>query len=111
MGRSMSGGDDDVCQHWNTSSVAFMGGAVKGGTQFGGVGTTSLASIPLLASGAMDPAYDPATGVVQSGKTPDPAGGVPDAGSVYATALDLCGIPKASQKGRNKGQPLAFVKK
>jgi hypothetical protein len=111
MGRSMSGGDDDVCQHWTTSSVAFLGGAVKGGTQFGGVGTTSLASIPVLPSGALDPAYDPVTGIVQSGKTPDPTAFVPDAGHVYATALDLCGIAKASQKGKNQGQPLSFVKK
>jgi uncharacterized protein (DUF1501 family) len=111
MGRSMGGGDDDVCQHWNPSSVCFLGGSVKGGTQFGRIGTASLDSIPTMPDGSLDPAYDATTGLMKSGATKSPASFVSDAGSVYATALDLSGISKANQKGRNKGTPLAFVKK
>lgn len=111
MGRSVSGGDDDVCQHWDTSSVAFLGGTVKGGTQFGRVGSSSLDSIPLLANGAMDPAYEATTGLVKSGMTPNAAAFVPDAGHVYATALELSGIPRASQTGKNTKPSLSFVKK
>ncbi len=109
MGRSMSGGDDDVCQHWNPSSVAFLGGLVKGGTQFGRVGTTSLDAIPTMPDGTLDPAFDPVTGQLNGTKSPNSF--VSDAGHVYATALDLTGIAKANQKGKNKGTPLAFVKK
>ncbi len=111
MGRSMSGGDEDVCQHWNTSSVAFLGGTVKGGTQFGRVGSVSLDSIPLLPDGTLDPAYDPNTGVLKPGSSPTVGGSVPDAGHVYATALELAGIPKSAQKGKNTQPALAFVKK
>jgi hypothetical protein len=111
MGRSMSGGDDDVCQHWDTSSVAFMGGAVKGGTQFGGVGTTSLDSIPIMPDGSKDPAFDPVTGALKSGATQSPSSFVSGAGHVYATALELTGIPKANQKGKNTSPSLLFVKK
>jgi len=111
MGRSVSGGDDDVCQHWNPSSVAFLGGTVKGGTQFGKIGTTTLDAIPVLPDGTLDPAYDADTGVLKSGSTKNPNSLVTDAGNVYATALDLSGISKANQKGKNNGTPLAFVKK
>jgi uncharacterized protein (DUF1501 family) len=109
MGRSLSGGDDDVSQHWSTSSVAFMGGAVKGGTQFGRVGTSSLDSIPLMPDGTLDPAYDATTGILKGTKSAQSF--VTDAGHVYATALDLSGIAKSAQKGRNNRPPLAFVKK
>jgi hypothetical protein len=111
MGRSMSGGDDDVCQHWSPSSVAFLGGAVKGGTQFGKIGTTSLAPIPTMPDGTLDPAFDATTGVLKPGQNQSANSFISDAGSVYATALDLSGISKANQKGRNTGVPLAFVKK
>ena len=50
---------------------------------------------------------DPITGEPKGTKSPNSF--ISDAGSVYATALDLSGIPKANQKGRNKGTPLAFV--
>jgi hypothetical protein len=109
MGRSMSGGDDDVCQHWDTNSVAFMGGAVKGGTQFGGVGSQSMDSIPLMPDGTIDPAYDPVTGNLNGTKSPNSF--VSDAGHVYATALELTGIPKAAQKGKNTSPSMLFVKK
>jgi hypothetical protein len=111
MGRSMSGGDDDVCQHWDTSSVAFLGGAVKGGTQFGKVGSGSLDSIPMMPDGTLDPAFDPNTGVLKSGATQSPNSFVSDSGYVYATALDLAGISKPNQKGRNTRASMAFVKK
>lgn len=111
MGRSMSGGDDDVCQHWNTSSVAFLGGTVKGGTQFGRVGQGSLDSIPIMPDGSLDPAFDPTTGILKSGSQPSAQGFVPDSGHVYATALELSGIPKSAQKGKNTRSALSFVKK
>ncbi len=111
MGRSVSGGDDDVCQHWDTSSTAFLGGTVKGGTQFGKVGTVSLDSIPMMPDGTLDPAYDATTGLVKTGMQKNANSFVSDAGSVYATALELSGISKANQKGKNTGLPMAFVKK
>jgi len=117
MGRSLGGGDDpqggdpDVCQHWDTSSVAFLGGTVKGGTQFGRVGSTSLDAIPILADGTIDPAYDPTTGTIKPGMTQNPAAFIPDAGHVYATALELSGIPKSAQTGKNTKPPLTFLKK
>ncbi|HVH42655.1 MAG TPA: DUF1501 domain-containing protein [Labilithrix sp.] len=111
MGRSLGGGDDDVCQHWNTSSVAFLGGNVKGGTQFGAVGTQSLDAIPTMPDGSLDPAYDPVTGVLKGGATKSASSFVSDAGHVYATALELAGIPKSMQTGKNARPPLSFVKK
>jgi hypothetical protein len=36
---------------------------------------------------------------------------VSDAGHVYATALELAGIPKSAQKGKNTRPSLSFVKK
>lgn len=111
MGRSMGGGDDDVCQHWDTSSVAFLGGTVKGGTQFGRVGTTTLDAIPVMPDGTLDPAYDPITGVLKPMSQPTAGGYVSDAGHVYATALELTGISKANQKGKNTRPPMLFVKK
>lgn len=111
MGRSMSGGDDDVCQHWGTSSVAFLGAGVKGGTQWGKVGSVSTDAIPTMPNGTLDPAYDAETGVLKAGATKSPQSFVSDAGSVYATALELQGIAKSAQTGKNTGQPLAFVKK
>lgn len=111
MGRSLGGGDDDVCQHWDTSSVAFLGGSVKGGTQFGGVGTQSLDSIPVMPDGTLDPSYDPATGMLKSGQSKAPNSFVSDSGHVYATALDLCGISKGSQTGKNTSPSMSFVKK
>lgn len=111
MGRSLSGGDDDVSQHWNTSSVAFLGGNVKGGTQFGRVGTGSLDSIPIMPDGSLDPAFDPETGVLKAGAQKSAQSFIPDAGHVYATALELAGIPKSAQKGKNTRPALSFVKR
>lgn len=98
----------DVCQHWRTSSVAFLGGNVKAGTQFGRVGSATLDSIPLVADGTLDPAFDPETGLQRSGQTQ--TGIVTDAGHVYATALLLSDV-EPSGKGRNERPPLSFIHK
>ena len=115
MGRSLGsdkpGDAEDVCQHWNTSSVAFLGGTVKGNTQFGAVGRESLDAVPILPNGMLDPAYDPATGTLKPLATKSPDSFITGAGHVYATALELAGIPKANQKGKNDASPLSFVKK
>jgi hypothetical protein len=105
--------DQDCCQHWPTHSVAFLGGSVRANTQWGGVGAVTLDSIPLLPDGRMDPAYDPATGLLLAGRTKAPESFVSDAGHVYSTALRLAGLDplalKAQGKGRNDRPPLAFV--
>ena len=101
--------EQDCCQHWKVSSVAFLGGNVKGGTQFGRVGTSSLEGIPIdLTTGALDPAYNPVTGVLQGTKASTSA--VTNAGHVYSTALALCGIDPAG-KGKNVQPALPFIKK
>jgi hypothetical protein len=100
--------EQDCCQHWKVNSVAFLGGNVQGDHQYGRVGTSSLEGIPLRADGTLDPAYNPATGVLQG--TKDPNSFVPDAGHVYATALELAGV-NPTGKGRNVKPPLSFIKK
>ena len=75
------------------------------------LGTATLDSIPLLPDGNLDPAFDPETGNLKSGATPSPQGFIPDAGHVYATALELSGISKANQTGKNNRAPMTFVKK
>jgi hypothetical protein len=72
------------------------------------VGTSSLEGIPIRADGTLDPAYNPATGLLQG--TKDPNSFVTNAGHVYATALYLTGINPAG-KGLNTAPPLTFVKK
>lgn len=102
--------EQDVCQHWYTSSVAFLGGRVRGGTQWGAVGAQTLDSIPILPTGELDPAYDPATGVLRPGQAPSGQAFVSGAGHVYATALSLAGVDPAG-KGRNTSPAMAFVAK
>lgn len=101
--------EQDCCQHWRVSSVAFLGGTVQGNRQWGRVGTSSLEGIPIRVSdGTLDPAYDPATGVLKG--TKDPNSVITNGGHVYATALYLSGIdPKG--RGLNNMPPLTFVKK
>ncbi|MCW5935515.1 MAG: hypothetical protein KIT45_14645 [Fimbriimonadia bacterium] len=100
--------DQDICQHWPVTSCAFLGGNVKGNTQFGGAGEKTLMPVPILPDGSMDPAYDPRLGDVREGKKPAKEGFVPNHGHVYATALYLSGIdPKG--KGRNQAPPLKFI--
>ena len=100
--------DQDVCQHWHVSSAAFLGANVKGGQQFGRVGASTLQSIPMLADGSLDPAFDAATGAKRSGQTP--AGFIAEPGHIYSTALQLGGVDPTNA-GRNNRPPLAFVKK
>ena len=98
----------DVCQHWHVSSAAFIGGNVRGGQQVGGVGSQTLDIIPITNSGALDPAYDPSTGLLRQGQSS--TGFTPDAGHLYATALQLAGVDPAG-KGRNNRPPLSFIKR
>jgi hypothetical protein len=105
----------DCCQHSRVNSVAFLGGAVRGNTQYGRVGSTSLEGIPIMPDGTLDPAYDPDTGLLVSGRTKSPNSFITDAGHVYSTALYLSGLNpatlKAEGKGRNDRAPLTFIKK
>ncbi|WP_224242232.1 DUF1501 domain-containing protein [Hyalangium gracile] len=107
--------NQDCCQHWRVSSVAFLGGTVKGNTQFGRVGSVSLEGIPMMPDGSLDPAYDPDTGLLISGRTKSPNSFVSDAGHVYSTALHLTGLDpvalRAAGKGKNDRPPMTFIKK
>ncbi len=101
--------EQDCCQHWRVNSVAFLGGNVQGGKQYGRVGTSSLEGIPIrLTDGSLDPAYHPVTGVLNG--TKDPNSVITNAGNVYATALQLSGITPTG-KGLNTAPPMPFIKK
>jgi hypothetical protein len=100
----------DISQHWKVTSAAFMGGNVKGNTQYGGIGENTLLAIPLMPDGSMDPAYDPSTGELKPGAHKSDQSFIPNHGDVYSTALYLSGIdPKG--KGRNNRPPLRFIAK
>jgi hypothetical protein len=105
----------DCCQHWRVNSVAFLGGSVRGNTQFGRVGSLSLDGIPMMPDGTLDPAYDPDTGLLVPGRTKSPDSFISDAGHVYSTALYLSGLDpaalRAAGKGRNERPPMTFIKK
>lgn len=107
--------EQDCCQHWGVNSVVFMGGNVKGNTQWGKVGSSSLAGIPMMPDGSLDPAYDSATGLLKSGQSQSPNSFISDAGHVYSTALYLTGLDPAqllaNGQGRNNRPPMAFIKK
>jgi hypothetical protein len=100
--------DQDVCQHWHVSSAAFFGGSVRPATQAGGVGNQTLDIIPITSSGDFDPAFDAVTGLQRQGQTQ--TGFIPDAGHLYATALQLAGVDPVG-KGRNNRPPLTFVQR
>lgn len=102
--------EQDVCQHWDVSSVAFLGGNVRAGTQFGRVGSQTLASIPLLPDGSLDPAFDATTGALRAGQNPSAQSFIADAGHIYATALALSGVNPVG-RGRNESPALAFVQR
>ncbi|MFL5320985.1 MAG: DUF1501 domain-containing protein, partial [Myxococcaceae bacterium] len=102
--------DQDCCQHWKVSSVAFLGGTVQGNRSYGRVGTSSLDAIPIMPDGTLDPAYDPVTGVLKSGATKSPNSYISDCGNVYATALALTGI-NPTGKGKNTSPAMDFIKK
>jgi hypothetical protein len=100
----------DICQHWKVTSCAFLGGKVRGDSQYGRVGEKTLMAIPIMPDGGMDPAYDPVSGELLAGKEKHPKSFIPNHGDVYATALQLSGIdPKG--RGRNERAPLPFIKK
>ncbi len=105
--------DQDVSQHWHVSSCAFLGGNVQGNRQWGRVGSGTRDAIPILPSGLLDPAYDPVTGALISGRTKDPASYVSGPGHVYATALYLAGLDpdalRTAHKGRNVAPPMRFI--
>ena len=98
----------DICQHWKVTSAFFLGGNVRGNTQYGGVGERTLLSIPILPDGRLDPAFDSRTGEIIPGRRKSARSFIPDHGSVYATALSLAGLnPKG--RGRNERPPLRFI--
>lgn len=102
--------DQDVCQHWYVSSCAFLGGNIKGNTQFGRVGTATMTYIPMMPDGTLDPAFNPVTGVLIPGRTASPSSFVSDAGHVYATALYAAGL-NPTGRGRNVRPPMKFLTK
>ncbi|MEO8425862.1 MAG: DUF1501 domain-containing protein [Verrucomicrobiota bacterium] len=100
----------DICQHWKVTSCAFLGGKVKGNTQYGQVGEKTLMAVPIMPDGSLDPNYDAVTGELRPDHKKDGKSSIPNHGDVYATALYLAGIdPKG--KGRNERGPLTFIKK
>jgi len=100
----------DISQHWKVTSAAFLGGKVKGDSQFGSVGEKTLLAIPLLPDGSLDPAFHPITGELLPGRKQSEKSHIPNHGDVYATALYLSDIdPKG--RGRNERPPLTYIKK
>jgi hypothetical protein len=102
--------DQDVCQHWSVNSVAFLGGNVRGGSQFGKVGSMSLEAIPIMPDGSLDPAYDAVTGLLINGRTKSNQSFLSDPGYVYSTALALSGVNPVG-KGLNTRSAMGFVAK
>ncbi|MCX6365704.1 MAG: hypothetical protein NTX57_03220 [Armatimonadetes bacterium] len=113
----------DISEHWFVTSAAFLGPKVKGGTQWGRVGTKTMQAIPLQPDGSLHPDFDPVTGEGPVGWNDKTSArynatkeklyrdAIPNHGDVYATALYLCDIPKRSQTGRNDRNPLAYIKR
>ena len=107
----------DISEHWKVTSAAFLGPKVNGNTQWGRVGTETIQAVPLMPDGSLCPDFDPLTGAGPRDWDKDPAvkkkynAMIPNHGDVYATALDLCGIAKKDQKGRNDRAPLPYIKK
>lgn len=99
----------DISQHWPVTSCAFLGGSVKGNTQYGGAGEQTLMPIPILPDGSVDPAFDPISGLEHPDRKKNENSFIPDHGSVYATALYLTGI-NPEGRGRNERPPLRFIK-
>jgi hypothetical protein len=100
----------DISAHWQVTSCAFLGGNVKGNSQYGRIGEKTLMAIPLLPDGSLDPAYDVVTGELKPECTQHPAAFVPNHGDIYATALKLSGIdPKG--RGKNDRPALDFIVK
>jgi hypothetical protein len=102
--------DQDVVQHWEVSSCALLGGTVKGGTQWGKLGSQTLEYIPMMPDGSLDPAFDATTGVLKPGMTKSDDSFVSDAGHLYSTALYCSGLNPAG-KGKNTRPAMTFIKK
>jgi hypothetical protein len=100
----------DISQHWPVTSAAFLGGNVKGNTQFGKAGEITLQPIPILPDGSLDPAYDVITGKLKDGLRKNDKSYIPDHGEIISTALALSGI-NPTGIGRNEGKVLPFVMK
>jgi hypothetical protein len=109
--------NQDISEHWKVTSAAFLGPKVNGNTQWGKVGTETIMAVPLMPDGSLCPDFDPVTGNGPKDWDKDPVlkkkynAMIPNHGDVYATALDLCGIAKKDQKGRNDRDPLPYIKK
>lgn len=101
-------GGQDISAHWRVTSSAFLGGNVKGNSQYGRIGEKTLMAIPILPDGSLDPNYDLTTGELLPDKKQHPASTIPNHGDVYSTALQLSGIDP-NGKGRNKRPPLKFI--
>jgi hypothetical protein len=100
----------DICSHWKVKSCAFLGGKVRGDSQFGTVGEKTLMAVPLMPDGGLDPNYDPISGELKSGADKHDKSFVPNHGDAYATALLLSDIdPKG--RGKNQRPPMTFIKK
>jgi hypothetical protein len=101
-------GGQDISAHWQVTSCAFLGGNVKGDSQYGRIGEATLKAIPILPDGTIDPAFDRTSGQLLPDHKKNPRSFVPNHGDVYSTALLLSGIdPKG--KGRNTRPPLKFI--
>jgi len=100
----------DISQHWRVTSAAFLGGKVKGDSQYGGIGEKTLLAIPILPDGSMDAAYNPVTGELIKDRKKHDKSSIPDHGDIYATALHLSDIaPKG--RGKNERPALTYIKK
>ena len=98
----------DISAHWQVTSSAFLGGSVRGNTQFGKIGPETLKAIPILPDGNLDPNFDPETGNLLPDREKSPESFIPNHGDVYATALALSGLnPKG--RGRNERPEMQFV--
>jgi hypothetical protein len=71
--------------------------------------------IPVMPDGTVDPAFDPVSGMLESGATQNPNSLVSDRGHVYPTALYLSGLDPDALRGQGKGKstspPMRFISK
>ena len=81
-----------------------------GGSQFGRVGEETLRPVPILPDGSLDPAFHAESGLPREGSKKSDRSFVPGHGDVYATALHLADIDPTG-RGRNRRQPLRFIKR
>ena len=103
-------GGQDISAHWQVSSCAFLGGNVRGDSQYGRIGEATLMAIPIMPDGGLDPNYDALTGKLLPEKEKHPESFIPNHGDIYATALALSGLNPVG-RGRNQRPPLRFVPK